>query len=230
MASVLIVAPDPDEAHALRSEFTRQGVSSEEMAVGTIECIRLPVLDMMLAVGGNGKTQFGVQAQYLIDRCPETKLLICAGAAGSLSGGVQIGDVVVADATVEHDYKKRISPKPLPRHDADPTELRRFMHAAGRNERHFQVHFGTIASGDEDIVDLARAREVRAATGALCVAWEGSGGARAARLSGIAFSEIRGITDMADDQAARHFHENVRTVMPNVVQLLLAWHACRMTA
>ena len=147
------------------------------------------------------------------------------GAAGSLSDTLRIGDVVVASVTVEHDYKNRFNTKPLPCHDGDPRQLQRFTRAAAMTGSDFQVHFGTVASGDEDIVDAVRAAEVRAATGALCVAWEGSGGARAARLSGIGFCELRGISDMADGHAARDFHSNLRVVMSNVVHLLLAWHA-----
>jgi hypothetical protein len=37
----------------------------------------------------------------------------------------------------------------------------------------FRVHFGAIASGDEDIIDADRRVEVLVATRALCVAWEG---------------------------------------------------------
>jgi nucleoside phosphorylase len=87
------------------------------------------------------------------------------------------------------------------------------------------VHVGPIASGHEDIVHAERAAQVRAATDALCVAWEGSGGARAARFNGIGFIEIRGITDTADEHAAAAFHANVRTVMLHVVDVILAWHA-----
>ena len=204
MAS-LIAAPDPNEARALLDAFARQGVSSEALLVGTIGCHLLPSLDMLLAVGGNGKAQYGVQTQYLIDRCPGTNLLLCAGAAGSLAEGVRVGDVVVASATVEHDYKNRFNTKPLPRHDADPRQLQRFTRAAGMVDGNFRVHVGAVASGDEDIVDAVRAAEVRTATGALCVAWEGSGGARAARLSGIGFCELRGISDIADTHAGRDF-------------------------
>ena len=50
MASVLIAVPDPDEAAALLSEFTRLGVSSDEIAVGACSCRLLPSLNAMLAV------------------------------------------------------------------------------------------------------------------------------------------------------------------------------------
>jgi hypothetical protein len=50
-----------------------------------LNCVLLPSLDMLLAVGGNGKAQYGIQAQYLIDRCDGPELLVCAGGAGRLT-------------------------------------------------------------------------------------------------------------------------------------------------
>jgi adenosylhomocysteine nucleosidase len=98
---------------------------------------------------------------------------------------------------------------------------------AGSTPFSFRVHSGAIASGDEDIVDPIRAAELREATDALCVAWEGSGGARAARLNGLGFIEVRGITDAADGDAARFFRDNITDVMFNVVELLVAWAVVR---
>jgi adenosylhomocysteine nucleosidase len=226
MASVLLLVPDPDEAGALLHEFTRHGHVTRKVMIGNSQCTELPSLHIVLAVGGNGKSQFGIRAQYFIDRCPETTLLLCVGAAGSLCRDVHIGDVVVASSTIEHDYKRRITPKSLPRYDADPAQLQRFRRAAELANPRFRVHFGIIASGDEDVVDPVRATEIQSATGALCAAWEGSGGARAARVNDIGFCEVRGITDMADAQAAQHFHQNVQTVMLNVARLILAWRGC----
>jgi adenosylhomocysteine nucleosidase len=147
----------------------------------SLDCVLLPALEMLIAVGGNGKAQYGIQAQYLIDRCDGIELLVCAGAAGRLTDGLQIGDIVLGTATVEHDYKERFNPRPLPRYDASPGILSEFIRLAESMTFPFKVHFGVIASGDEDIVDPTRAAELRETTAALCVAWEGSGGARAAR-------------------------------------------------
>lgn len=91
----------------------------------------------------------------------------------------------------------------------------------------FDVHFGRIASGDEDVIDPDRALEIREATGALCAAWEGAGGARVADFSGLAFLEIRGVTDAADAEAPASFHENVPRAMRNVARLLLRRRAER---
>jgi adenosylhomocysteine nucleosidase len=225
MASILVVTPQIEEAEALLAGFRQNGLLAHDVRIGALPCTAVPSLDMLVAVGGNGKAQFGVQTQHLIGHCPQAKLLICAGAAGRLAGALSVGDVVVATSTIEHDYWERFTLKPLPCHDGDAEVLGQFARVAGVREFPFRVHFGPIASGDEDIIDAQRSAEVHAATQALCVAWEGSGGARAARFSGIGFLEVRSITDVADASAAVSFQENLRTVLPNVAKLLMAWHA-----
>ena len=229
MAAVLVAAPQIEEAEALLRGFRDRAMLSQEVYIGTQKCASVPALDMLVAVGGHGKTQFAVQTQHLIDLCPEVKLVVCVGAAGRLKDALSFGDVIVGTKTIEHDYKVRFVPEPLPSFAADAEALGPFMRGARALKSPFCVHFGPIASGDEDIVDPVRATEVRQATDALCVAWEGSGGARAARFSRIGFLEIRVITDAADEHAAKSFRENLRTVVPNVAELFIARHEARRT-
>ncbi len=161
MASVLVLIPDSDEADAIVGGFVRRGIHHKDVRLGSHPCVSLPSLDMLLSVGGNGKAQFGIQAQYLIDRNDGTELLACVGAAGGLAERVQIGDVVLGTATIEHDYKKRFNPGPVPRHDASPRVVNEFIRLTKSTVFPFHVHFGVIASGDEDIVDPIRAAASR---------------------------------------------------------------------
>jgi adenosylhomocysteine nucleosidase len=223
MPSVIIAAPLVEEADALLGGFLRQGLTVEDVQIGRLECASVPLLDLIVAVAGTGKAQFAVQTQHLLDQCPDTKLLVCAGAAGRLVDVLSRGDVVVATTTIEHDYKERFVPEPLPTYEADPDALTEIRHAAATSQWPFRVTFGRIASGDEDVVSARRATQIRAATSAVCVAWEGSGGARAARFNGIGFVEIRGISDHADELAATSFREHVAAVMGHVSQVVTAW-------
>src|SRR3712207_9438258 len=87
----------------------------------------------------------------------------------------------------------------------------------------FTVHFGPIASGDEDVVTVERQAELRRRTGALAVAWEGAGGARAGPVSAVPFVEIRGVTDNADSSAAADFAANLEIAIRNVATLIVTW-------
>ena len=119
--------------------------------------------------GRSREAQFGVQAQYLIGRFPSATLLVCLGAAGSLDADLSVGDVVVGTETVEHDYRLLFATRPMPRFPGDAASLA-VLRRAANHRLGFRVGFDIIASGDEDIVTSARAAQIRAQTGAVCVA------------------------------------------------------------
>src|SRR6516165_7953495 len=184
-----------------------------------IEAGYIPEWQALVSPGGHGKTQFAVQAQYLISRFSSVELVICAGAAGSLAPDLSVGDVVVGTETVEHDYRQLFATRPLPRfpgHGPSIDGLRR----SARGVSGFHVAFGVIASGDEDVVSSERAQAIRDQIGAACVAWEGRGAARAALFNGIGSLEIRAITDAADKEAPQRFEANLPIAMANLASLL----------
>lgn len=227
VTAALVVVPQAKELEPLLGGFVAAGYQPRKLTLGRLECHVFEELRLLFTVGGHGKTQLAVRTQHLIDQRAEFQVVICAGAAGSLDGDVALGDVVVGMSTIEHDYKLRFVRQPLPSYPADAHLLAQFRVAASQIGREFRVLFGAIASGDEDIVDPARARELREATGALCVAWEGAGAARAASFSGLQFLEVRAITDGADHTAAAHFQTNLERSMPNLAQILLTWSLAR---
>jgi adenosylhomocysteine nucleosidase len=193
------------------------------IAVGRIVALHFPALDITVARGGHGKTQFGVQTQHLLDHAHAVQAAVCIGAAGALASALAVGDLVVATETVEHDYLERFSPvHPLPRFAGDGALLATVERVA-RQTFPFAVHFGIVASGDEDVIELERAAALRQATEACAVAWEGAGGARACVFSGIPFLELRGITDTADHNASTDFAANLHVAMASAAALVARW-------
>lgn len=222
MQRILIAVPQLNELRPVLARLEQAGHTSKSIILGKMPCQLIPSLDAVVAVCGHGKSQFAVQCQYLIDRCEVVTALLCIGAAGALSSDVQFGDIVVGECTIEYDYKLRFEPAESPRHPANGMLLSEFRQAAVGTWP-FHIHFGLIASGDEDIVDAVRSRELQGLTGAKCVAWEGSGGARAAAFNEIPYLEIRCITDNADTHAAASFHENCEHSLPNIADLVIRW-------
>jgi adenosylhomocysteine nucleosidase len=55
-----------------------------------IDAAYIPDWRVLVAPGGHGKTQFAVQAQYLISRFSSAELVICVGAAGGLKGPAKV--------------------------------------------------------------------------------------------------------------------------------------------
>jgi adenosylhomocysteine nucleosidase len=219
----LVITPLQKELEPLVEGCLRLGFHSENGVVGRLPVVQFPQLGLSIARGGVGKAQFALQTQHLIDSGPGWSLVICAGAAGALSDELAVGDVVVASETIEHDYNNKFNQRPKPRFAGNAGSLAALQECAPKSAP-FKVHFGLVASGDEDVVDGERRDVLRLSMEALAVAWEGAGGARACAFSQVPFVEIRGITDTADHNAAASFETNLALAMGNIAQLLVAWH------
>lgn len=218
----LVVFPLPEELDFFLAHCRDRGLRVSRNQIGWLPVYQSGDLNLTLAEGGTGKAQFAVQTQHLLDAGSSWNLVICAGAGGALVNQLAIGDVVVATATVEHDYRNRFNQRPLPTFPAARPALDelRLIRPQGQS---YRIHFGPVASGDEDIVDADRRRQLRDQTGALVAAWEGAGGARACAFAGIPFLEIRGVTDAADAGAPGDFEANLELAMVNIARLVMAW-------
>ncbi len=223
----LVVIPTQHEFDLFLEGCAGHGLRAEDSIIGRLPVVRLVDLGIVVSRGGLGKVQFAVQTQHLLDAGPDWGVVVCAGAAGALVDDLSVGDVVVSTETVEHDINNRFGEPLLPRFGSPETALAAFRSVAPACSA-FRVHFGPIASGDEDVVEAARRKVIRELTGALAVAWEGAGGARACQFNDVPFVEIRGVTDRADSNAPSDFEANRRDVMGNVAALIISWQKSRL--
>lgn len=218
----LIVIPTKFEIDCFLSGCNELGLSQNESVLGKYKVIEFPQINTGLALGGLGKVQFGVQTQYLIHQENSPDAVLCVGAAGALSEDIALGDIVIATETVEHDIKNKLGRPLIPRFRSNEIIVAEFRKISEK-QRAFNLHFGAVASGDEDIMDNTRKEELRSRTGALAVAWEGAGGARACRVSDVPFVEVRGITDFANPGAGDDFFKNLEKVMKNLAEVVIEW-------
>ena len=217
----LIVIPTQAEIKGFLQGCTALGFPGEAARLGRLPVVQLPDLGVTVAHGGLGKVQFALQTQHLLDSGSDWDVVICAGAAGALVDTLAPGDIVVATETVEHDIRKFGRPL-LPRFRSADTALAALREGRAA-QTGFTVLFGPIASGDEDVVVPERRRAIHQMTGALAVAWEGAGGARACHFSGVPFIEVRGITDLANSQAVADVKRHLTSTMRHVATLITAW-------
>ena len=218
---ILAITPLQEKYDDLYHSLSALGLKSHKERIGKLDTHCCPEINATLARGGHGKTQFGIQTQHLLDHA-EFDLVICAGAAGALAPEVKVGDVIIATSTLEHDYNNKFSNRPKPRFAGDTKSIEQIK-ALNLSSADFKVHFGIMAGGDEDVIDIQRGKELRELWDALAVAWEGVGGARASAFSNIPYLEIRGATDTADHEAPVVFYINLKIVMKNIAFLLYKW-------
>lgn len=221
MSRILIVTPLQEEYDDLYQSLSTLGFISHSARIGRLDVHYFPAIDVTLARGGHGKTQFGIQTQHVLDHA-RFDLVLCAGAAGALAPEICVGDVIIGTSTVEHDYNLKFAVRPRPQFVGDVKSIEQIK-ALDLTDAGFTVHFGIMAGGDEDVIDVQRGRELRELFNAVAVAWEGVGGARAAAFSGVPYLEVRGATDTANHEAPAVFDVNLKIVMRNIAFLLVKW-------
>jgi adenosylhomocysteine nucleosidase len=220
--SIAFITPLHEEHDLFAEALHKRGVAHETSMIGRLPARVYPSLGLTLVRGGHGKTQFGIHTQHVLDHRGPFEAVICAGAGGAIAARVEVGDLVIGSTTVEHDYVLRFVKRPLPRFEGD-VGLVAALQAAHPADATFATRVDVIASGDEDVIERTRAEDIRERTGAVIVAWEGVGGARACKFSGMPFVELRGATDNADHTAPGDFETNLALAMDNMAALMCAW-------
>lgn len=217
-----ILTPLRAELSILLYELEKLDLKQNKLQLNNLEVFEFPELDLLVAHGGHGKTQFAIHSQHLLSSIPQIELLVCSGVAGALSSKLQIGDIVVATEIVEHDFKLKLANRPLPRfisHNESINTLRKLSHFNSE----FMLYFGLIASGDEDIICENRKKELLDLTSCIAVAWEGAGGARACQFNNKNYIELRAISDTADHNSTVEFEKNLKQAMTNLAKVIIQW-------
>lgn len=180
---------------------------------------------VVAVLSGIGKVAAATTAALLVDRFG-AKRIVFTGTAGGLGAGVAVGDMVVADALVQHD----MDASPLfPRFEVPLTGIARFGTDAALSAALAQaaarvlarpghtlgadavaefglqaprVHGGLVASGDRFVATAAESAALRAALpDALAVEMEGAAVAQVCHDFGVPFAALRTVSDRADDAA-----------------------------
>jgi adenosylhomocysteine nucleosidase len=234
----------PEELQALLDlmpDEHRETVARRDFYIG-----HLAGIEVVAVVCGIGKVAAATTATLLWQRYGVTGLLF-TGVAGGLGAGVKVGDIVVADALLQHD----MDASPLfPRHEVPGYGCSRFaVYSAWQSSlaqsalavlnelphrlsadtiasfglHQPRVHQGLVISGDRFVATSAESAALCAALpAALAVEMEGAAVAQVCHDLNLPLAVIRTISDRADDSAhvdfGRFVHQVARSYSAQVVQ------------
>lgn len=204
LSAVLALMPDEQKQRAGNRDFWVGHLHGQEVVA---------VLSRI------GKVAAATTATALIERFRVDRIVF-TGVAGGLAPGVSRGDVVVADAFLQHDLDASpIFPRyevPLygtDRFATDPALTAQLAAAVARALHGARVHRGLVVSGDRFVSSASESRVLQQALpAALAVEMEGAAFAQACADYGVPFAAVRTVSDRADDAAHGDFLEFIAHV------------------
>lgn len=193
------------EVETLKSEMKNLTVTKKagmEFYDGTLE--DLPVVVVQCGVG---KVNAAMCAQVLCD-CFDVTHLVNTGIAGSLCAELDIGDLVISDDAMYHDFDAQnfgyemgeVPGMGVLTFAADPAMIA-YAQAAAEAVNPGHSRIGRVASGDLFVAERAAKERIIANTQALCTEMEGAAIAHVAFRNKLPFVILRAISDKADDSA-----------------------------
>jgi adenosylhomocysteine nucleosidase len=193
---------------------------TEKIAGREIHYGRIEGEPVALLLCGCGKVNAALSATLLIAHAKVTRLLV-TGLSGGLAEGLKIGDIVIADAFIQHDMDARplfpqheIPFEEFSRIESEPN-LRRLLADAAREMlatkrlpglEKVEIFEGLVATGDQFLSSAEeRVRVLNALPRACCVDMESAAIAQVCRAADLPLGVMRVISDSADGSAHLDF-------------------------
>lgn len=169
--------------------------------------------DVVLVKCGVGKVNAARTTQILLNNY-EIEYVINVGTAGSLNESIEIGDIVIGEKLVQHDFDITAGG----REKGYITDVGKYFYSDKKlveetkeviedmNEN-FNAFIGTIATGDIFVQDIQVKNSIKAEFNADCAEMEGAAIAQVCMLDNIPFIVIRSISDKPNGNNAIDFEK-----------------------
>lgn len=240
-----VICAIPQERAHLRNVL--HGSQRERIAEIDFDRGELDGHSVVLAAAGMGKVNAALVATLLADRFG-CRAIIFTGVAGGLDPQLGIGDIVIADRVVQHDFGllqaerlRTYQPGHIPfinpierlGHPVDPALIDRVKDrlrgftlpplsiAAGGDGRPPRINYGTILTGDQYLhCERTRAR-LHNDFGGVAVEMEGGALAQICESFAIPWLVIRALSDLAGADSGLNFNRFVGEVATSSALILL---------
>lgn len=182
---------------------------------------------VIVAKSGVGKVNAARITQILIDKL-DVKCIINIGSAGALNPSLDIGDIVIAEKVIQHDFditafnhKKGYITGVGDYIYCDKTLVEELKDVTDKiDDKEFKVVTGVIASGDIFCTEIEMKNKIYSKFNAECVEMEGAAIAQVCYLDNVPFVVIRSISDSPNGNNAIVFDEFVRLASKRCAKIL----------
>ena len=195
-----IIAAEQEEFESILEEMKEE--DRKEIYELTFVKGKIKEKACILVKGGVGKVNAARATQILIDNF-KPDYIINVGVAGGLNPMLNIGDIVIGETLVQHDFDitafghtKGYIPGVGDKIYSDEYLINKIEEAIGnQEERVYNYEKGVIASGDIFCTEIPMRDKIYAKFNAECVEMEGAAIAQVCSLCNVPFVVIRSISD-----------------------------------
>lgn len=221
-----IICAEPEEIEAIVSymgDIKKDKIHSFEFIKGKLENS-----ECVLALSGVGKVNAAICAQTLILKY-NPKFILNIGVAGGIDNNLKIGDIVIGENAVEHDFDVSVFPNrkkgQIPgfsdaKIPCTPwiTEL---LIKCTNEIPSIKKRSGTILTGDQFINSPDKISELKKEFGGIACEMEAGSIAQVCSVNNIEFGIIKSISDLANQNSHVDFHAFIKEASQKAGLLLL---------
>ena len=220
-----IIVAEPEEHEAIEKivEIKSKKVIFELMFTEAV----IDSKEIILVKCGIGKVNAARTTQLLIDKY-NPDYIIDVGVAGALNPMLEIGDIVIGETLVQHDFDitafghtKGYIPGIGERIYSDEELIGKFEQAIdNKKDRNYKIEKGTIASGDIFCTEIPMKDKIYAKFNAQCVEMEGAAVAQVCDLCNKPFMVLRSISDKPNGENTVAFEQFIKPASEKCANLL----------
>jgi len=219
-----IIAAEDKEMLAIKNKMTN--VEEEKIYNLTFYKGNINNTKYILVKSGVGKVNAARTAQILIDKFP-IKSVINIGSAGGINENLKIGDIVIGEKLVQHDFDvtafgrdKGFIPETGKYFESNKPLIQNIKKVLNNINEEFNIHIGTITTGDTFLTDINKKDNIKLEFNADCVEMEGAAIAQTCTLCNVPFVVIRGISDVPNGENHIDFNTYLDMISKRVANLI----------
>ena len=180
--------------------------------------------DIVFVQSGIGKVNAAITATLLIEKYDIDKVIF-SGVAGALDKVLKIGDIVIANDVVQHDfaveafgYKKgQIPQMEVWSFEGDKDLIKKVQETS---DEKIKLHYGRILTGDQFIYKKEEKLDLGKEFEALCVDMESGAVAQVCYIMNVKFLIIRSISDSVTDESSMEYDKFAELAAENSKEIL----------
>lgn len=225
MKRIGIILAEPQEFEVVKENMekvTEKVIQHISFWLGNLEnkpCI--------IVKAGIGKVNSARVTQLMIDHF-DLEYILNLGAAGALDPKLEIGDIVIGEELVQHDFditafghSKGYITGVGDRVKSDETLIQGIKQALDHiEERDYRIILGTIATGDIFCTEITMKDKIYTKFDANCVDMEAAAIGQVCYLAQIPFLAIRSISDTPNGNNAMTYEQFVKLASKRCVKIL----------